>query len=100
MPGAVGEGAVEGDADPGAGGPAGGELGGDDAGVVGDEEVAGVEEGGEVADQVIRAGVAGDVEEAGGVARAGGLDRDAVGREVEVVVAREEGRGVSRGNRC
>jgi hypothetical protein len=98
VPGAVGEGAIEGDADAGLA-AVGGELGGDDAGVVGDEEVVGAEDGGEVVDVAVGEG-GGDVEEAGGVARAGGLDRDAVGREGEVVVARAERGGVSRGNRC
>ncbi len=98
MPGAVGEGAIEGDADAGVA-AVGGELGGDDACVVGDEEVAGAEEIGEVVDVVVGE-IGGDVKEAGGVARAGGLDRDAVGRKGEVVVARVERGRVNRGNRC
>ena len=66
------------------------ETGGHDAGVVQDEEVAGAEEGGEVADVVVREGasLAGDNQQAGGVA---GLDRllgDQLGGQVVVEVRR------------
>ncbi len=85
VPGAVGLPLIERDPDPR--GPAPGcELGGDDAGVVDDEQVAGAEEGRDVPDVAVLEGVAND-EQPGGVARTCRMLRDAVGREGEIEVA-------------
>jgi hypothetical protein len=60
------------------------EAGGDDLGVVEDEEVGGVEEAGEVGDVVVGEGLgfAAKEEKAGRVARVGGLGGDGGGGEL------------------
>ncbi len=78
VPGPVWAGLVEGEADTGIA-AAGFKLGGDDARVVGDEQVAGLEQGGEIGDAAVLEGGA-DVEQARGVARPGGGVGDPVRR--------------------
>jgi hypothetical protein len=72
------------------------EAGGDDLGVVEDEEVLGVEEAGEVPDEVVGEGLgfAAKEEKAGGVARVGGLGGDGAGGEL---VGEKGGEGVGGG---
>ena len=86
VPGAVRQGAVQGDADA-RGAAAGGELGRDDPRVVGDEDVAAAEQAGQVADDaVVQPGLS-HVQQPGRVAWAGRVVGDAVRRELEGEVA-------------
>jgi hypothetical protein len=91
VPGAIGAGLVERQADAGRAAP-GGELGGDDARVVGDEQVAGLEQRRQVGDAAVLEGGA-DMEQTRGVARPGGGVSDPVGGKVEVELGEVQGAG-------
>ena len=83
MPGAAPRALVEGDADPGLAPPSF-ELGGNDAGIVEDQDIAGAQQRRQVADRRVGSRAAGLHEQAGGVARCGGPQRDTVFGQLEV----------------
>jgi hypothetical protein len=86
VPGAIGQRAIEGDADARIA-AAGAELGGDDPCVVGDEDVAAPEQVGQVGHFAVLETI-GHIHQACRIARTGGLLGDAFGRQREVEVAR------------
>ncbi len=71
-----------------------GEPGGDDAGVVEHQGVAGAQEIGQVAYVVVGEAAGADDQQAGGVARLGGAEGDAVLGQVEVEIGGAHGVGV------
>jgi hypothetical protein len=86
MPGAVGQGAVEGEADAG-GAAMGGELGRDDPRVIGDQQVTRRQQAGKVGDVVVREGGA-DMQQARGFPWAGRFLRDQPRGKVERILVR------------
>ncbi len=67
--------------------PLAGQAGGDDAGVVVDQQVAGHQQAGQVADMAVRQGVALHVQQARGVARPCRFVGDQLGRQLEIEIS-------------